>query len=308
MIKQRDLIIIGAGLSGTAAAIEAARVGINTMVMTKPNDPGYWSRVTKANHFPGPFGELSGNKYIALAKEKAEKLGVVFHEFNVEKIEPTNNNTYKIHGNNEEYYEAASVILASGVSKDEHFLSGEQELVGKGAFYSVENDAPTLKHQHAVIIGKTEKTVQAVQYLSKFSDKITFVIPSSKLNISESAYKELEANTKIEMLFSSSVKKLNGHEELYSATIFSAGVEREQKTHAVFIYTYNLKPCSHFVENLIEMDKESGRIKINSNFSTSRHGIFASGDLLIGSLQNPVVSIAQGTIAAINAKKYLLAI
>lgn len=304
MIRQRDIIVIGAGLAGAAATMQAARAGFNVLALAKPNDPGYWARVGKLRNFPG-LTEESGADFLKRTREHAESLGAAFHDFDVISVKQTETRTFTAIGGNSEFYEAPVVIIATGVSKDEHFLAGERELVGRGAYYSVQNDAPSFRHQTTVIIGKTEEAAKAAIYLSRFSEKIYFVIPSSKLDIPQEIFREVEANRKIEMLFSSSVKKLSGTDELHSATILSAGTEREIKTRAAFIYTYNLKPRSDLAREALEVDKESGRIPVNSEFSTSLPGIFACGDILSGTLQNPAVSTAQGIITALNAEKFL---
>lgn len=307
MAKQRDVIVIGAGISGASAALQATHVGLDVIALSKPNDPGYWARVKRFPQFPGVAENTTGSNLIGQIRKQAELFGAVFHDFEVTSIKPTETRTFQVTQGNGDFYEAPVVIIASGVSKDEHFLAGERELVGKGVFYSVANDAPALKHQSSAIIGKSEEAVRAILYLAKFAEKIFFIIPSSKLDIPEPIFKELEANRRIELLFSSSIKKLNGNEELHSITILSAGTERELKTRSAFIYTYNLKPCTQFAKDVVEIDKESERILVNSEYSASKPGIFACGDVLAGELQNPTVSVAQGIIAAINAEKFLRA-
>lgn len=305
MTKQRDVIVIGAGISGASAALQAARVGLNVIALTKPNDPGYWARTRKMHHIPGLPENTTGSTLIEQIRKQAEPYGVVFHDLEASSIQPTETRTFKVMGGNGDFYEAPIIIIATGVSKDEHFLAGERELIGKGVFYSVENEAPSLKHQNSTVIGKSEEAAKATLYLAKFAEKIFFVIPSSKLDVSDSLFRELEANKRIELLFSSSIKKLNGENELHSVTILSAGNERELKTRSAFIYTYNLKSRTEFTKGVVEVDKDSERILVNSDFSTSRPGIFACGDVLAGTLQNPAISTAQGIVAAINAEKYL---
>lgn len=307
MNKLRDVVVIGAGLSGVSAALKAAQAGLKVIALSKPNDPGYWARTGKLTHLPGAAENTNGRNFLERARKQAESFTAAFQELLVTTITQTTTNTYIVSGTNGDAYEAPVVIIASGVSKDEHFLAGEREFVGKGVFYSAKNDAPLLKHQSATIIGRSEEAALAAGYLSKFAEKIYFVIPSSKLDISEKLLHELEANKKIELIFSSSIKKLNGTEDLHSITILNAGNERELKSKAAFIYTYGLKPCSDFAKELVKVEKNSGRILVNSEFSTSKPGIFACGDVLAGELQNPIVSEAQGIIAAINAENLLSA-
>lgn len=305
MRRERDIIIIGAGLAGTAAALEASRVGYNVLSLSKPKDPGYWARVKRLNNFPGIAENVSGAHIIEQTKKLAETNGAAFHDFEVTTIQSIESRAFRVADANNEYYEAPAIIIASGTSKDEHFLVGERELVGKGVFYSAQNDGPSLKHRSATIIGKSQEAVEAALYLSKFASKIYFVIPSSKLDVSDNIIKDLEATTKIELIFSSSIKTLNGNDELHSVTILSAGTERDLESKAAFIYTYSLLPCSGFAKDIVKVDEATGRILINSEFSTSRPGIFACGDVLTGTLQNPAISSSQGFIAAVNAEKYL---
>lgn len=305
MTKLRDVIIIGSGIAGTAAALHASQAGLNVLALSKPNDPGYWTRVKYLHHFPGLQDNTSGHDLIKRTREQAERFGAAFQDLEVKDITITEKHTYQIISTDTEPYEAPAVILASGVSKDEHFLVGERELVGKGVFYSVPIDAPFLKHSSVVIIGKSEEAALATLDLARFADKIFFVIPSSKLDISEPIFRELETNRKIEMFFSSSIKKINGTDEVDSVLVLCSGTEREIKARAAFIYTYNLLPCSNFAKNVLETDKDSGRVLVNADFSTSRPGIFACGEILTGELQNPVITTAQGIIAAMNVEKFL---
>lgn len=306
MTRQRDIVIIGSGLAGASAACQAAHTGLNVIALSRPSDPGYWAKVRAIPQFPGMHEAKSGSEFIGSIKKQAELFGAVFQEMEVVSIKESEKHIFNISGNNGDYYEAPVVIIASGVHKDNHLLAGEKELAGKGVFYSAENDAPAAKHQSVTVVGKSEEAVNAALYLARFADKIFFVIPSSKLDAPEQAVRNLETNKKIELIFSSSVKKLSGEDELHSVTILSAGSERELKTRFAFIYTHTPTPATAFAKELIELDKESGRIPVNPDLSSSKRGVFACGDVLAGKLQNPAVSIAQGTIAAISAEKFLL--
>jgi thioredoxin reductase (NADPH) len=189
--------------------------------------------------------------------------------------------------------------------QESHIYQGEKELRGKGISHDAITDAPMCKRAAVAIVGKSQATAEAAIRLAQFAEKIYWVIPASKLEVPDNIGNELDKIKRIEYFYSSSLKKINGTNEVSSISFLSAGQEKMVSVKYVFLPPQPYKPVTDFLNGSGVQTNQDGVIMVNENFETSVKGIFAVGNILCLKPQLNIVCAAQGAIAALNSENYL---
>jgi len=303
-VKQSyDVIVIGGGAAGSAAAGYLGSKKWTTLLVDKQIEDGFLGGLKVVNSFPGIKESVSGAEVITRMRNQAEASGVFIKKLEITGVDFASNQK-KITGGDQEF-EVKAVVLATGAAKRTGYSNGERELLGRGVSRNAEADLSLSIGNEVAVIGKTKRAVNDVMELSKYAKKIYFVIPSNKLDIDNRQLSNLEENSKIELLFSTSLKTINGSDKVESITIFAVGAEKNVLVGAVYDYTHQYEPVNKFLKDALKVEDTKG-IPVDDKFKTTVEGIFACGDILCAEPQNPIVSIAQGLLAAAEVDRYLI--
>ncbi len=299
-----DVIVIGGGIAGANAAIHTAQSGYKTLIIDKAIGAGATGSHSRVVVFPAFPEGINGVDLIKRLHRHAEINGAEFRNGEVNETE-LSGVTKKIKTADGATFESRSVIIATGaMGHTQPPVQGENEFFGKGVCYSAILDAPNYKHQVVAVIGKSADAVEESLYLSRYAEKIYFIIPSNKLELPDALQDQLHKTPRIESMFSTSLKKINGSSEVSSITILSAGQEKDIHVKGVFLYTHKGHPISGFVKDGVKLS-ESGCVMVNDEMTTSAPNVYACGDILCGTVQHPLIVSAQGVIAAMSLDKSL---
>ncbi len=298
-----DVIIIGGGPAGCAAAAFVSRCKWSAMVIDRSASAGHLGSLGNVSYFPGFPEAISGAELLKRMRRQAELVGV---HFLMDGAAAVGGDTapFKLRTEGAKEYEARSVIIATGAAARTNYLHGEREFLGRGVSYDVQADGPAVAKRSAAVIGKSPQAAQEALALSRFAEKIYFIIPSSKLDVDDALLGQLQSNRAIEMYFSTSLKKINGQDHVNSVTVFTGGQEKEIPVVGVFTYVHEYKSTTEFLGNKVELS-QAGAIKVDRSFVTSLEGLFACGDVLCARPQLPAIAAAQGVLAGISADKHL---
>lgn len=305
-----DVIIVGLGPAGIAAAIYASRYNMNVLIIgSQIGGTVSWTHLI--DNYPA-LPEISGidlsNKLLDHVK-KYKNCEVKFDSVNsIQKV----NDVIYVSTNDGKISEGKSLVLALGTDKKKANIKGESEFTGKGVSYCTVCDGMFYKNKIVTIIGSGNSALKAVNHLSNIAEKIYLII--RKDNISgndELDFKDIINNPKIEIINNSNVTEIKGTNKVESIVVKTnlengENIERELKMDGVFIEIGSV-PYSILLRGLgIEMN-EQGFIKIDNNCKTNVDNIYAAGDITIGfsDLKQIIVAEAMGAIAATTAKKYL---
>ncbi len=302
MSELYDVIVIGGGASGASAAAFTAGHGWNTLLVDKNIQDGYLGGLGNVCQFPGfPDGAV-GAEIVERLRRQAENAGAKTRiaeatEINFE-AEPRK---VTIGG---ETLEAQTIVLATGAAARTGYLPGEKEFMGRGVLHDAKIDGPCNAGSEIAIIGKSKLAADEALFLTKFAQKIHFVIPSNRLDADNKIFGLIQHDKKIELHFSTSLKTINGGDRVTSITVFTGGQEKEIQVSTVFTYMHEYQPMNQFIKNALQT-AQNGSVMVNEQFETSAPGVFACGDILCAKPQLPAISVAQGILTGMGVDHYL---
>lgn len=300
-----DLIVIGAGPAGCAAATYAARCRWKVTIIDRSVEGGFLGSLGNVSYFPGFPEAISGADLVRRMRRQAELVGAHFLADAIKGI-AVDAAPYRVTTDCGKELGSPSVVIASGAAARSNYLHNEREFLGRGVSHDAVADGPAVFKRTAAVIGKSRRAVEEALTLTRYAEKVHFVIPSSKLEIEEGLLRQLQGHRAIELHYSTSLKKINGADHVNAITVFTGGQEKDIPVAGVFTYVHEFQPTTAFLEKAVELGP-NGAIKVDDGLATSVPGVFACGDVLCGRPQLPAIAAAQGLLAGIGVDRYLSA-
>jgi thioredoxin reductase (NADPH) len=298
-----DLIIIGAGPSALGASIYASRYKIKHLVIGKEIG-GQIVKTSRIENWPG-VESISGPELIEKFKAQAEKLGAEIIQDEVRKISKQDG-FFEVEEFNGKKYQTKNIILALGMKPRKLNVPGEDEFVGKGVSYCAICDAMFFRGKEVAVVGGGDSAAKAAIHLSEFASKIHIYYPKDKLIMEPALLDIIKNNEKIKLEECSGVAEIRGNGKV-SGIICNEGEGEckdciETPVSGVFIEIGSVPGVEIAKQIGVEVDTD-GYIIIRNDQSTNVEGIFAAGDVTIGSnkLRQLITSVAEGAIAASSA-------
>ncbi|MCD4742271.1 MAG: thioredoxin-disulfide reductase [Desulfobacteraceae bacterium] len=297
-----DLVIIGAGPGGLTAGLYAGRAKMKVLVLEKLAPGGQIIISDWIENYPGFPDGISGFDLGEKMKTHMLNFGAVIETAEVKSVDFSGQEK-KIELN-DRTITATSVIIASGAAPRSLNI-GEEKFVGKGVSFCATCDAPFFKGKTAVAVGGGDTAVQEALYLTKFAEKVYLVHRRDELRATKILQERAFANDKIEFVWDSVVKGVDGFFSVESVTVenVKTGEEKKLSANGCFIWI-GVLPNTAFLENSVKMDK-AGFIVTDSNMATSVKGVFAVGDARVTPLRQVSTAVGDGAIAAISAEHYI---
>lgn len=301
--KIYDVIIIGAGPAGMTAAVYTSRGSLSTLMLERGIPGGQMANTEEIENYPG-FETILGPDLSTKMFEHAKAFGAEYAYGDVtEIIDEGNFKTIKS-GNKE--YKARSIIITTGAEYKKMGIPGEQELTGRGVSYCAVCDGAFFKKKQIVVIGGGDSAVEEGGYLTRFADKVTIIHRRDELRAQKILQDRAFANEKIDFIWNSTVKQVNGTDgKISSVTLVSTvdGTETEFETEGMFVYI-GMDPLTAPFKDLGILD-DHGYIVTNEEMETKVPGIYAAGDVRQKTLRQVVTATGDGSIAAQACQKYI---
>ena len=299
-----DLIIIGSGPAGLAAAIYAQRAKLNTLVIERAMVSGgqvlNTYEVDNYQGLPGIGGYELGMKF----REHADKLGALFAEDEVVRVEDEGAGKVKRVVGEKDTYEAKSLILATGAHHRLLEVPGEKELSGAGVSYCATCDGAFFRNKVTAVIGGGDVAVEDAIFLARMCSKVYVIHRRNELRAAKSLQEKLFSLDNVEMVWDSVAEEICGEGQVDSLKISNVktGEKRTLSLQGVFI-AVGITPESQAFKGLVEMEK--GYIKAGEDCATSAPRIFAAGDVRKKNLRQIITAAADGANAVTSAEHYL---
>ena len=307
-MKIYDIIIIGAGPAGLAAAIYAGRARMSTLLIEKDAVGGQIVITSEIENYPGGVKHETGPSLIGRMLEQCDHFGAERISDTVIDVdlEPKT----KIVKGQKGAYLGKTVIIATGAQPRPIGCPGERELIGKGVSYCATCDANFFEDFEVYVVGGGDSAVEEAIYLTKFARKVTIIHRRDELRAAKSIQERAFANPKIEYMWDSVVEELKGDGILTSMVVKNVKTgevreieaDEEDGTFGVFVFVGFLPNTALFVDK-INMD--GAYIPTDDDMRTNVPGVFAAGDIRVKSLRQVVTAAADGAIATIAAEHYI---
>ena len=303
MTQPYDLIIIGSGPAGLAAAVYAQRARLNTLILEKAMVSGGQVLTTyEVDNYPGLPG-IGGYDLGLKLREHADRLGAEFKEEEVLSIQDGPVKRVICHGNT---YETKTLILATGAIHRKLGIPGEEKFAGTGVSYCATCDGAFFRNKTAAVIGGGDVAVEDAIFLARMCSKVYLIHRRDELRAAKSLQENLFALENVEILWDTVADSIEGGNavEKLKLTNVKTGEQRELPLQGVFI-AVGISPESGAFAGLVDM--EHGYIKAGEDGVTSAPGIFAAGDVRTKGLRQIITAAADGANAVTSAERYLAA-
>lgn len=304
MEKIYDLIIIGSGPAGLAAAIYAQRAKLDTVVIEENFVSGGQVVTTyEVDNYPGLPG-ISGMDLGTTLREHAEKMGAVFIRDKVLGLElegPDKTVTGK-----KETYHARTVILATGAKHRMLGVPGEEELSGMGVSYCATCDGAFFRGKTVAVAGGGDVAVEDAIFLARACEKVYLIHRRDELRAAKILQERLMALDNVEILWDTVVDEIRGENKVESLLLTQkkTGEKKELPVDGIFI-AVGITPNSELVQGKLEMD-EQGYIRAGEDGVTSVEGVYAAGDVRTKQLRQILTAASDGANCVTSVQNLLL--
>lgn len=290
-----DLVIIGAGPAGLAAAIYAARADMDYVVLDKSYIAGGQIINTyEIENYPG-LDLLSGMELANKFSEHATRLGMTL--LPKEALTLADKGEYKLIGTNDGDLCAKNVIIAAGASHSELNIDGEARLKGKGVSYCATCDGAFFRNKTAVVIGGGDVAVEDSMFLARFCSKVYLIHRRNELRAAKILQNKMFDNEKIEVIWDTVPLEILGDNVVDGIRLKNVKTDKERvlSTNAVFV-AVGIKPMTEIYKDLLELN-DAGYIVTDNRCKTNVDGIYACGDVRNTPLRQVITAAADGAVA-----------
>jgi thioredoxin reductase (NADPH) len=301
-----DIVIVGAGAAGLAAAIYAARGGMRTVLLERGVPGGQVFLSSAVENYPGLPAQITGPELADNMRRQAEQFGATIMTADVKSIEARKDSPVKVLHTAQGDITTAAVIIATGAKPREIGIPGEREFLGKGVSRCAFCDAFFFKEKDVVVVGGGNTAIQETLHLVHPCRKVYIVHRRDRLRAEHYLQVRIkQAGDKIVYVWNSALTSINGQETVKSVTVknLKTGDVSQIACSGVFIFI-GYEPNTAFLRGLVDMD-EDGYVITDDKMRTSAEGIYACGDVHNKFLQQLVVAAGEGAIAAVAAQQYV---
>jgi thioredoxin reductase (NADPH) len=302
-----DLVIIGGGAAGMAAAQYGARANLKTLLVEEMATGGQALLIDALENYPGVMGPVSGYDLSETMRKQAEAFGSSFLTATVSSLRKESS-LFKLETSEGEL-SAKAVILATGAKHRHVGAPGEEEFAGRGVSYCATCDGPFFKTKKMLVVGGGDAACDEASYLAKLSDKIVIAHRKDRFRAQRALAERTLHNPNIEVRFNTVVKEIKGSKKVESVVLervgpdgSSKGSTYEEAFDAVFVFVGSIPQSALAAE---AKKDEAGYVITDDRMATSLPGLFAAGDLRASSFRQLITAASDGAVAAHSVAQYI---
>jgi thioredoxin reductase (NADPH) len=301
-----DVLIVGGGPAGVAAAVYAGAEGLSALVVEDIAIGGQAGTSSRIENYMGFPTGISGADLVWRGEVQAMKFGTQFvMPRRVTALETLPGGGFCATFDNGQRVRAGAVVVATGVQYRRLPIDRLADFEGTGVYYAAtENEARYCRQAETVVIGGGNSAGQAAMYLSRAASHVRLLVRGQSLAASMSTYlsQRLEADPAITIEYGGEVTALHGDGKLEALTIrdVRGGPDRTVPTCALFVMV-GAAPNTAWLSSLVALDgkgfvRTGEAVGGSSPYATSHPGIFCVGDVRAGSVKRVASSVGEGSV------------
>lgn len=298
-----DIIIVGAGPAGLAAAIYAARRKVNVVVLEAETVGGQIAKTPLMENYPGT-PNISGPELAKMMREQVEALSVkIKMERVVDILKEGESFVVRTEMAN---YNANAVILATGVQQKKLGIQEEEKFIGRGVSYCAICDAPLFGGKTVVVVGGGDSAAKTALLVADYADKVILIHRRDVLRTEPLLQDRLFANKKIQVIWNKVVEAIQGESLVAGVTLLDTKTNEKMDlaVGGIFVELGGI-PAAVLAGKLGIETNERGYVKVDKHQRTNVKGFFAAGDVTDFPLRQVSTAVGEGATAATSACVYL---
>jgi thioredoxin reductase (NADPH) len=322
--EEYDLVVLGAGPAGLAAAVYGASEGLSTLVLEARSIGGQAGTSSMIRNYLGFPAGISGGELAHRAWQQATLLGAEFvftQQVTALSVDGAGHALALTDGSR---VGARAVILATGVAYRRLEIPHLDRLVGAGVFYGAAGvTAPAVADEDVYVVGSANSAGQAALHLAKYAARVTMLVrgPSLAAGMSDYLVRQIEATPNIAVRLRTEVVDGRGTGRLESLTLRDSRGEQSVVPAAAVFIMIGAEPGTEWLHPVLALDQHgfvlTGRdvplsawplVRDTLPFETSRPGVFAVGDVRSGSIKRVAGAVGEGSVAVGSVHRYLAGI
>ena len=298
-----DLLIIGSGPAGLAAAIYAKRACLNLLLLEKePMGGGQIIYTEQVDNYPGLPG-INGFELAQKLEQHARELSVPSQSAEVVRVEKEGDNWKIILDSGAEIL-TQTVLLATGASHSKLGVPGEAELTGAGVSYCATCDGAFFRDKTAAVVGGGDVALEDALYLAKGCKQVYLIHRRQELRAAKVLQEQVMAEGKITFIPDTVITEIKGNGKVEKAVLLNKkdGTASELPLDAVFI-AVGMNPETDAVASVLTLD--NGYVRAGEDGVTEQPGLFVAGDVRTKRLRQIVTAVSDGANAVTSITDYL---
>lgn len=298
--KSYDVIVLGGGPAGSAAAIYSARKGLSVAIIAERIGGQVKETVGIENLISVP--ETTGSQLADNLRTHIRQYPIDLLEHrHVEKIELEDNKKILFTANGEKF-SAPAVIVGTGASWRKLNVPGETEYIGRGVAFCPHCDGPFYKGKHVAVVGGGNSGIEAAIDLAGICSKVTVLEFLDNLKADQVLQEKLKSLPNVEVFVSSQTLEVIGNGDKVTGIKVKNRETEESRAIALdgIFVQIGLMPNSGIFHGVIDTNR-CGEIVIDSHCRTNVPGIYAAGDVSTVPYKQIIIAMGEGAKAALSA-------
>jgi thioredoxin reductase (NADPH) len=298
-----DLIIIGAGPTGLAAAVYSAREDISTLVVEKGVIGGMAALTDVIDNYPGFENGVGG-------LELSDKLYAQAKRFGADIKTGIDITSLTSDGQRIELWtrkgplHARSVLIATGSTYRQLDVPNETAMIGRGVHFCATCDGPVYRGKPLIVVGGGNSAMQETIFLARFASHITMLVRGPELKGSAILRDQMETLSNVTIVLNSVVTDITvDNDRVTGVNATTQGKLTHYEASGVFVLIGLLANTAAFADT-IKLD-DRNFVMTDSHFATNQTGIFAAGDVRSGSTWQIASAVGEGVSATLEIRAYL---
>ena len=297
-----DVLVAGSGVAGLSAGLTAARLGLETLVLTGDVFGGHLLSIEKIEGCPGFEDGVPGYDLCPIIQEQAAEAGALFETGEMTGLTPADDG-WRVECD-AAAWNARTVILATGTSLAKLGVPGEERLQGRGVSQCASCDAPLLSGKEVVVVGSGDSACQEALTLVQHVARVHLLLRDGAITAQSAYRKHIEESPNITVHGEAVVEEILGEDVVSGVRVRGRdGATSEMTVDGVFIFV-GLMPNTGLFDDKLQLD-HTGRILVDAEMRTTLRGVFAAGTVRAGTAGRAAAAAGDGTTAATATSTFL---